>query len=613
MVHPSFESGVVTASPMADVYDFIIVGSGPAGASVAFALSQSPQKPKVLILEAGGLNDQRHLRTDGQRWLTFLEKDLNFGYKTTPQEHAANRELDYSRGKGLGGSSAINFGVFTVGASHDYNTWAKLVDDQDFSWDHIQERFKKLVTFHKDLPPGVDPKYASPLAENHGPGTGPLHVGYAKEWEEDLIPTLNLLHSEAGYELNPDHNSGNPIGLSILISSAYKGLRSTSNDILATLPDNFTILTSSPVQRVLFDKHKKAIGVSSNDKTYLATKEVILSAGALDTPRILLHSGIGDPVQLAEFNIPIVHTSPHVGKNLRDHAFVPVVHQHRPGSSLSQRSSFYGNPKLQQEALAQWQRDGTGPWAKYACEVGIAFLKLGRELTSSAEFQNLPLGEQQFLEHETVPHTEIFTHFPFHWFFPPDAPFPRSESDPDKLVDYSCFLVFLYNAQSRGEVTLQSSDPDVPLRFDPKFLGHEFDKRAAVESLRAFMRRFVESEGFKKDMVKQLVGPSGTTDEELLNFWRGSMSSSWHMTGTAKMGRANDEEAVVDNKFRVGGVRGLRVADMSVVPVLVGGHTQAVAYVTGYTCGEQLLKEYGLLNSGSSTSPKQGGFRGVAD
>lgn len=542
---------------------------------MAFALAQSPKKPKVLILEAGGQNDDRNLRVNGQRWLTFLKKDLNFGYKTSPQENAANRELDYSRGKGLGGSSAINFGVFTVGASHDYDTWAKLTEDEDYTWPHIQERFKKLVTFHRDLPAGTDPKYASPLAENHG-SSGPLHVGYANEWEEDLLPTLDLLN-QSGYPFNLDHNSGNPIGLSVLISSAHNGLRSTSNDLLSQLPDNFTVLTSSPVQRVLFSG-KKAIGVSSNGTSYFASKEVILSAGALDTPRILMHSGIGPADQLAKFGIPILLPAPSVGQNLRDHAFVPLVHKRKPGSTASTRASFYGSQTAQDSALARWQKDGTGPWSKFACEVGIGFFKLSERFTSSKEFRNLPEGEREFLNHETVPHTEIFTHFPFHWFLPPGA-FPRVSEE--QLADYSCFLVFLYNAQSRGEVTLQSSDPDVPLRFDPRFLGHEFDRRAAVDSLREFLERFVEgNDEFRRGTEGVIVGPEKggeSSDEELLDYWRGAISSSWHMTGTAKMGKRGEEDAVVDSGFKVIGVEGLRVADMSVVPVLASAHTQAVA------------------------------------
>ncbi|KAK4458990.1 oxidoreductase [Cladorrhinum samala] len=578
---------------MATEYDFIIVGSGPAGASVAFALAQSPKKPKVLILEAGSRNDDRNLRVSGQRWLTFLQKDLNFGYKTCPQQNVASRELDYSRGKGLGGSSAINFGAFTVGASHDYDTWAKLTDDEDYSWPRIQGRFKKLITFHRDLPAGTDPKYASPLAENHG-SSGPLHLGYAKEWEEDLVPTLDLL-SQSGYALNPDHNSGNPIGVSLLITSTHDGLRSTANDILSELPDNFTVLTSSPVQNVIFSG-KKAIGVSSNGTSYFASREVILSAGALDTPRILMHSGIGPTDQLTKFGIPVLLPAPRVGQNLRDRPFMSLVYRRKPGSTASKRGSFYGSQAAQDSALAQWQNDGTGPWSKYGCQLAVGFLKLSERFTSSREFRSLPEGEQEFLNHETVPHMEFVTHFPVHMYFPPGA-FPRVSEE--QLVDYSCLSLFLYNPQSRGEATLQSSDPDVPLRFDPRFFAHEFDRRAAADSLREFLERFVEgNEEFRRGTEGVIAGPekgAKSSDEELLDFWREGLGSTFHMTGTAKMGKRGEEDAVVDSAFRVIGVEGLRVADMSVVPVLVSGHTQAVAYVTGYTCGEKLLKEYDLL------------------
>ncbi|KAK4192326.1 hypothetical protein QBC35DRAFT_424688 [Podospora australis] len=571
-------------------YDFIIVGSGPAGSSLAYGLAQSPKKPKVLVLEAGGQNDDRNMRVNGQRWLTFMNKDMNWGYKTVPQEHCDNRELDYSRGRGLGGSSAINFGVFTIGASHDYDTWAELVGDDDFTWDRIQSRFKQLVTVHGETPPGTDPKFAAP--NNTQDFTGPVHVGYASEWEDDLLPLLDLF-SQTGHPLNPDHNSGNPIGMSVLISSAHEGLRSTSADLLTQLPSNITVLTSSPVQRVLFSSEKKAIAVVlSNGHTFFASKEIILCAGALDTPRILMHSGIGPPDQLSSFSIPIISPLSAVGQNLRDHAFAPLVYQRKPSSpSSSSRASFYGSQESQDSALEEWKQSYSGPWAKFACEVGIGFFKFPPSFFSSSEFLSLPPLEQVYLSHPTIPHYEVFTHFPIHWFLPP--PFPRAS--PDSLIDYSCFLVFLYNAQARGEVTLQSSDPSVPLRFDPKFLSHEFDRKAAVESIRAVMR-FTEAEEYARDTVGVVAGPEkDATDEELLAYWRQTISSSWHMTGTAKMGRRGEEDAVVDSEFSVMGVEGLRVADMSVVPVLASCHVQAVAYVTGYTCAEKLLKEYDLL------------------
>lgn len=217
----------------------------------------------MLLLEAGGKNDDRNLRVDGQRWLTFQNKPMNFGYKTTAQENLNNREIDYSRGKGIGGSSAINFGVYSVGARDDYEEWARIVGDDDYRWEHIQARYKSLETFHGDIPPGVDKKYAAPKASDHG-SSGPLHVGFAAEWERDLPPLLDVFE-QAGFPLNPDHNSGNPIGMSVLINSAYKGVRSTAGDLLASPPENLTIVTDAPVQRVILEG-KKAVGVESNGK-----------------------------------------------------------------------------------------------------------------------------------------------------------------------------------------------------------------------------------------------------------------------------------------------------------------------------------------------------------
>jgi choline dehydrogenase-like flavoprotein len=190
-----------------------------------------------------------------------MNQNMNWGYKTSPQEHADNRECDYSRGKGLGGSSAINFGVYTIGARDDYEEWARLVGDEAFCWDKIQPRFKKLENFHGEIPAGIDSKYAAPRDEDHG-RSGRLHVGYASEWERDLPPVLDLF-DKAGFPLNQDHNSGNPLGMSVLINSSKNGLRSTANDLLTPKPENLTIITNAPVQRVLLDG-TKAIGVESN-------------------------------------------------------------------------------------------------------------------------------------------------------------------------------------------------------------------------------------------------------------------------------------------------------------------------------------------------------------
>lgn len=315
--------------------------------------------------------------------------------------------------------------------------------------------------------------------------------------------------------------------------------------------------------------------------TDYASKEVILSAGALNTPSILMHSGIGPASQLSQFNIPVVKDVPRIGQGLRDHMFTPLVYTRKEGDTA--RKPFYGDQKAMDEALQQWRQDGTGPWTKFACELGIGWFKLDK-LVKSEEFKALPEQEKEYLMKETVPHYEILTHFPIHWFIP---------QFPDCNLNYSCILVFYYNSQSQGEVTLQSSDPNVPLKFDPKFLSTPFDRRAAIESLRdAF--RLVKHENYVKNNVDTMVGPVGDSDEELLAHWRATISSSWHMCGTTKMGKKDDPEAVVDSDFKVIGFEGLRVADMGVVPVLASCHIQSVAYVTGMTAAEKLIAEYDL-------------------
>lgn len=209
---------------------------------------------------------------------------MNWGYKTTPQSDCNNREIDYSRGRCMGGSSAINFGVYSVGARDDYDEWARITGDDTFGWNEIQRRFKDLETFHGERPAGVSPKYADPRTEDHG-NQGPLHVGYAKEWERDLTELMDVFE-EAGFPLNPDHNSGNPIGMSVLINSAHNGLRSTAGDLVKGKPENLTIITGAPVQRVLLEG-TKAVGVESKGeqcKTLLSHHRVSSAASHVTNP-----------------------------------------------------------------------------------------------------------------------------------------------------------------------------------------------------------------------------------------------------------------------------------------------------------------------------------------
>ncbi|KAJ5151602.1 hypothetical protein N7492_009897 [Penicillium capsulatum] len=559
------------------IFEFIIVGAGPSGCALAASLAKTVQRPRVLLLEAGGRNDDDSQRIDGKRWTTFMGEQMNWGYKTTPQEYCSGQQIDYSRGKGLGGGSAINFGVYSIGARDDYDQWATEVADDMFSWKQMQARFINLETFTGDILAAENRKFAQPNAADHG-HVGGLATGYAQEWDSDLPLVLDALE-QAGLQRNLDHNSGNPLGLGLTINSASKGRRTTGADLLAGVPDNLVIITDSPAQRVILEE-KRAVGVESNGKKYMATKEVILSAGSLDTPRILMHSGIGPAKELQKFNIPVTHDLPAIGQGLRDHFFVPLILTRNPATN--DRTAFYGNNAAMAAAQTQWEKDNTGPWTKYACQIGSGWFKSNR-ITSSPEFQALPNSVRDFMNRETVPQWELIAGFPVHFLFP------------DLFKDYSyiCLAVFLMNEQSVGEVRLQSSNPDVPLLFNPRAMEHPFDRRACIEMYRHLLE-VTQHPSFAKDTTATVLGPKSDSDEDILQFWKDNLSSAWHMTGTVKMGKPGSVDAAVDSHFRVFGIENLRVADMSVVPVLTNNHTQTTAYVTGATCADVLIKEYGL-------------------
>ncbi|KAI1329161.1 hypothetical protein F5Y16DRAFT_113711 [Xylariaceae sp. FL0255] len=564
---------------VSETYDFVVVGGGPAGCAVAAGLVKSPKKPSVLLLEAGGDNANHDLRVHGQRFTTFMNEDLNWGYKTSPQTHCGDRVLDYSRGKGLGGSSAINFGVFSRGARDDYEEWARIAGDESFNWNSMLQRFRDVESFNPMLPAGIDAKYATPKQSDHG-SSGPLRVGYADTWENDFAQMLDIFQ-QVGWPLNPDHNAGNPLGMAPVINSAQDGVRSTASDLLKPQPENLTIVTGKTVYRLILEGGKKVTGVETVGGRYFAMKEVVLSAGSLNTPSILMHSGIGPADQLKAFNIPVISDVPAIGQGLRDHMFVPLIYT-RTDTSTS-RASFYGNTQAMDDALKQWQKDGRGDWSKFSSELGLGYKKL-EGLESTPEFKSLPQAEQNLLLKKTIPHYEIITHFPVHYFVP---------GFPAEALNYSCFLVFYMNAQSRGEVTLQSPDPAVPLKFDPKFLGSAFDRLVAIRALRETME-IAKHPAYAKDTVASLAVPKSESDEDVLAYWQENIGSSWHMTGTAKMGKPGDADAAVDKDFKLMGFEGLRIADMSVVPVLANCHVQAVAYVTGATCAEKMIQEYQL-------------------
>lgn len=440
---------------------------------------------------------------------TLMSPGMNWGYKTTPQPGLDGRQLDYSRGKGLGGSSAINFAVYDIGPKDDFDEISRLASDETWNWQHAQARFKQLETFHGEAPAPYE-NYVRAKPEDHG-SSGKLQIGFTKIWEKTMGDLLKGLE-ESGSKIIPDVNSGDPIGWGPCPSSAFRGLRTTSADLLLNGPENLTIITEQIVHRVVFDGNK-AVGIDTGDVSYYATKEVILSCGSLDTPKLLMLSGVGPADELTKLNIPVVHDLKHIGKGLRDHNHVEILWKR--AEHTSEKWKYYRNPESIAASRAQWDKDQTGPLSHYNANFPIAFLKNER-IYESAEFKALPQDVKKHLKASTVPLYEVII----------GAIDLRDMIDPMQSEASLPVHVFMLNSQSRGEVTLQSKDPADPPIFNPNTFSHPFDRRVAIEATREIMR-LINSPPFSKDNTGVIHMPASDSDEDILAYWREQALSTW--------------------------------------------------------------------------------------
>ena len=287
---------------------------------------------------------------------------------------------------------------------------------------------------------------------------------------------------------------------------------------------------------------------------FYARAEVILSAGALNSPKILLLSGIGPASELENHSIPIRLNLPAVGRGLKDHHHIIPTWIRAPHTT--ERHTYYRTPSLQAAARAQWDTDGTGPLSEISCIHTIGFFK-SDAIYQSDEFKALPEERQRHLLQPTVPLYEIFL----------NGPSAEQLSSPSTAQPLASVFIFLLNAENSGTVTLSSPDPaDAPL-CDPKFFSNAFGKRVAIEATRE-INVVAESAEFQKDTAGLLHGPKSMGEEDILAYWRETTGSTWHMCGTVRMGRKGEETAGVDREFQVLGTKGLRVVDLSIMPIL---------------------------------------------
>jgi choline dehydrogenase len=523
--------------PIVHRYDYIIVGGGSAGCVVAARLSED-RGVKVLLIEAGGAD--RHLLMPmplacGQ---IFYDPTLNWGFETEPEPFADNRVLNRAAGKVIGGGSSINGMMYTRGHPRDYDQWAQL---GCAGWSHadVLPYFKRAESNWRGT------------TEDHG-GEGPLSV--SRHFPDAAFAKIAETARRHGYPVSDDFERDTPDGFGVTDFTTHRGRRaSTARRYLypALRRGNLTLMSETQTTRLLFDGHK-AIGVEvvrgGAVGAIHADCEVILSAGAYGSPKLLLLSGIGPADDLRALGLKVVRDLPGVGQNLQDH----------PGAALTfrpkDRLPFDRQIRLDRLMLSviQWGLTGRGVVS------GLPFTAVGFCRTRP----ELERPDLEFLFSPASMDARV-------WF--PGWRRPISSN-----IGVTTWLM---RQQSRGWVKLRSSDPMAKPRILLNVLADPRDGETLLKGLR-MLREFMATEPAASLVTDELIpGPEVQNDDALAAHIRRVIRTAQHPVGACAMG--NGHEAVVDAELKVRGVSDLRVIDASIMPVIVGGHTNAPTIMIG--------------------------------
>ncbi len=527
-----------------DEFDYIVVGAGSAGCALANRLSANAGN-RVLLLEAGGRDSYPWIHIPVGYFKTMLNPKIDWCFQTEPDPGLNGRSIPWPRGKVLGGSSSINGLVYIRGQSHDYDQWRQL-GNTGWSWDDVLPYFMRA----EDQQRGA--------SETHGAG-GPLGVsdiGFSRGFSDAFIDAAE----EIGIPRTDDFNSGNQEGAGYFQLTTRKGRRcSTAVGYLRPIKGraNLSITTHALVRRILFEG-KRAVGVeydvAGQARVAYAKGETVLSSGAIGSPQILQLSGVGPGALLGEFGIPVVHESPGVGKNLQDHLQIRAVYKTNQPSLNDEVNSLFRKALIGLE-YALFRK---GPMTLAAGHVGM-FTKTRPELeTPDVQFHLIPLS--------TV------------------AP-------GEGLHKFSAFTssVCQLRPESRGKIVIKSPrHTDYPA-IHPNYLSTEIDRQTIVAGMK-LSRKIMATPAMQSLITDEfLPGTDVRTDEELLEHARNNAGTIYHPVGTCKMG--DDTMAVVDERLRVRGVEGLRIADASIMPTLISGNTNAPSIMIGEKASDMILED----------------------
>lgn len=516
--------------------DYIIVGGGLTGCAIASCLHQSENKPSVTLIEAGPDPTGKANCDTFLNGLSLLGGDVDYAYKSEPVPATVDRVHTLNAGKTLGGGSVLNFGGWQHADAADYNQWADTVGDKRWSYQGIKPYLEKTEARFRPAPVSSDPERQYPLRS-------PMEAA----WREMNVKDANL-------------SSGSIAGLSEFMENSKDGLRQPSH--VAYDLNGVDILTDTLVRCVAF-KGKRATGILLADGRQInARKEVIICAGAYRTPQLLMLSGIGCPETLTQHNIPVIHDSPAVGKNLFDHFAIYMA--------FRLRDSNAGH------AL------GTAAWTKPSLLKGLPWdwvvsLTAPRELLEKYPAQFKHADKRTLFEVIAL-------------YVPPGI--PGIPIDGTHIATSTMLLL----QQSRGTVSIQSNSPGVQPKIQPNYLQADHDLEVLKHATRFTLSAMLGTNSLK-GIVQSETPPSGSgleglvpltpdvSDEILEERIRRTGMQHHHSGGTAAMGK------VVDMEGRVVGLEGLRVADASVIPIPLGGHPQATLYAMAEQLADMILEK----------------------
>jgi choline dehydrogenase-like flavoprotein len=527
--------------------DYVVAGAGSAGCVLAKRLAESGAS--VILLEAGGPDRTRLVRKPGMiaifHNVPALKKRLDWGYYTVPQASALGRRIPQPRGRVLGGSGSINGMLFVRGNRKNYDDWAA-AGCTGWSYPEVLRSFKRMENWEDGA------------SELRGSG-GPIQVTRQKDLTGASQAFIEALAGTASVPKIDDYNGKSQEGVTVFQQNTCGGLRYSSS--VGYLDDhglpNLQVRTGAVITRIVIGNGRATgveVAVAAGRGTIRAAREVILCAGVYGSPQILMLSGLGPAAHLRQHGIDVVADLP-VGDNLHDHMFVPMTYVMR--SARNRGTTPYFASGMIKEAV----RGGT--W-------------MGRTVFEAVGFVRSPRAQE-------IPDIQIHA-------LPWSYPFPNQDAPTRHKVDKRSALTImptLIYPKSRGTLRLASADPAAPPVIDPAYLTDPDDSKLLLDGM-DLVREVMASNIIATEIAAELSpGPGYRGREALAKELPNRATSVYHAVGTCRMGA--DERAVVDPTLRVRGIDGLRVADASIMPSIVGGNTNAPAMMIGEHCASLIL------------------------